>query len=41
MKQGMYRWKEIEGCCRWKRGCAGEKEADENTIVIKADYGIK
>jgi hypothetical protein len=32
MKQGMY---------RWNRGCAGEKEVDKNTIVIKADYGIK
>jgi hypothetical protein len=41
MKQEMYRWKELEGCCRWNRDCTDEKEVDENTIVIEADYGIK
>jgi hypothetical protein len=24
-----------------ERGCAGEEETDKNTIVIKADHGIK
>jgi hypothetical protein len=41
MKQGVYRWKELEGCCRWNRDCADGKEVDENIIVTKADYGIR
>jgi hypothetical protein len=41
IEQGVCRWKELEGCCRWNRECADGKKVDENTIVIKADYRIR